>query len=223
MRRIKSGTVKTMAAVWLAYLIYLIVMQRISPDDPWSDMFVHPLFLILAPILVACIPLLVPSGHASMEESTGEEGGGLQKGTRKIFSDTVRRMLLVWSVSLMIFASPHRFSRMALLDPVLHHPVFLLVAPLLFACFTPIIWSGFHAKARDSEAAAYRRRRIDAIKSMVASIIFILLVIPVFLWVNSPALQVGRIDRLKADCAALLLLAIGITALWRSMSRIREK
>jgi hypothetical protein len=129
MKWIKSNTGQSMFALWLASLVCLVVMHKLQPDDPWNQMLSQPAFLIFAPLLVACIPLL------ATKPSPGEDDGrwNLRPKPKWINSDTVRRVLLVWLISLVVFASPHGVWA-SYLNPVMHQPLFLLIAPLMLAC-----------------------------------------------------------------------------------------
>jgi hypothetical protein len=124
-----------MFALWLIYLVCLVVMHKVQPDDPWNQMLYRPVFLIFAPILVACVPLLAtkPDRSGRTDSVEDDDSWNLPYRAKWIDSDTVRRVLLVWLVSLVVFASPHGL-RAPYWDPVMHQPLFLLIAPLMLAC-----------------------------------------------------------------------------------------
>lgn len=139
MKRIKSSTVQTMFLYWLGYLTFLVARHLTDPGDPWNKVFFHPAFLIFVPLLVACIPLLLtkPKQSVSTDDVDDENSWNLPRRTRWINPDTARRMLLAWVVSLVMFVSPLRES-ISYLYPILHQPLFLMIAPLLVACIIPL-------------------------------------------------------------------------------------
>jgi hypothetical protein len=123
-----------MFALWLVYLVFLVMMHSLQPNDPWNQTLARPVFLISGPLLVACVPLLATK-RARRTTTDYEDGSdwNLPRNAKWIDSDAVRRMALVWLVSLAVFASPHGL-RAPYLDPIMHQPLFLLVAPLVLAC-----------------------------------------------------------------------------------------
>jgi len=152
MNRIKSGTVQSVFAVWVAYLLFLIVMHRLQPNDAWATMFARPLLLIIAPLLAAGIPVLAACPAPSV--TVNREDGNPPAERRPTNSDTTRRMAMVWLASLVVFASPHGATLISSFDPVFHHPAFLIFAPLLLACL-PLL---FPVPVRSRRAPLYRFR-----------------------------------------------------------------
>ena len=142
MKRITSHTVQSMFVYWLGYLAFLVLMHILRPDDPWNKVFFSPGFLIVVPLLVACIPLLLTKSERGVptDDVEDENGWNRLRGTRRINSNTGRRMLLAWVVSLVTFASPLRVWTEKLY-PFLHRPLFLIIAPLVVACI-PLLYQG---------------------------------------------------------------------------------
>ena len=152
MNRIKSGTVQSAFAVWVAYLLFLILMRRLQPNDAWAAMFARPLLLIIAPLLAASIPVL--AAYPTPSVTANCDDGDPPAERRPTNSDTTRRMVMVWLASLVVFASPHGATMISSFDQVFHRPAFLIFAPLLLACL-PLL---FPAAVRSRRAPLYRFR-----------------------------------------------------------------
>jgi hypothetical protein len=191
MKRIGSNTAQNMFAVWLAYLLFLIVMHVTPPDDPWTDMLFQPVFLVIAPLLVACIPLLAarPERGVATRDVEDEGNDSFGSGINRNTSDTVRRMMLVWLVSLVVFASPHKMTASGMLDPILHSPAFLIVAPLLLACIPLLVPAGNARRAIPRATPPLSRSRIW--KGIVACVIFAILAIGSLFLINAPSMRNG--------------------------------
>ena len=190
MKWIKSKTAQNMFGLWLAYLLFLILMHKLQPNDPWTSMLARPVFLVLAPLLVACIPLLAATPKQAAREDYVEDGSRvyLPGRTKPGRSATVRKMTLVWLVSLVVFALPIGNNTLrGIWAPLFHNPIFLLVAPLLLAC---IPWF-FPRLAFPQRAACTTNPPLSRFllwKGIVACIILAALVVGVLLLVNDSPL-----------------------------------
>lgn len=141
MKWIKSDTGQSVLALWAVYLLYLIFMHRVEPDDPWNRIFFHPAFLVLMPVMAGCIPILgsKPEQAETIDDPGSTPTWSFPLKPRRTIPDSARRVLLVWLTTLIMFASPHGI-RGAYIDPLMHQPSFLILAPPLLAgisLFTP--------------------------------------------------------------------------------------
>ena len=167
MKPLTPGTGQKMVIVWAAYLLFLLFMHMMNPNDRWAAMFCRPIFLVLAPLFVACLPLLaaLPTQQGVNASRLQHAGGGeVYSDDRRTAWNKVRKMVMAWLASLVIFASPHGTTMLGLLDSVLHRPVFLIVAPLLLAGFplmAPISDRNRSLRSAGSNRRAFARRRVE--------------------------------------------------------------
>lgn len=167
MKSISFRTLQVSIGLGVSYLAVLELAHFAKPADPWNKMLVKPAFVVILPLLVACVPLLA-DGLGSSTIPNHRSG----------HYDTTRRMLATWLISLLVFISPHYFGT-ASLDPVVHTAWFLGLAPLLLGLLPLVIRPGRTRPAGDSvcheEATAARERRTFFWKGVVGSLFLALL------------------------------------------------
>lgn len=136
MKGIDSSTAQSMGAVWLITLVVLGLPHfvPIHSGDAWDAALSRPAGLILCPLLAACIPL-IGSKQSQAARSELLEAQSSRSGMN-IRPSTVWKMFMTWLIALVIFAVPHNLDSW---DPILHRPVFLIVAPLLIGCIPLIV------------------------------------------------------------------------------------
>lgn len=222
MKRSRSDLLQTVLALWLATLFCILVLHYVAPNDPWVTKLARPIFLVIAPIVVACIPVLA-ARSISKRRGANEEGdidedrsrmfGGIQAGT-------VWRMATVWLVSLVIFASPHGGTPMSAFDFVWHNPLFLIVAPLLLACIPlPVVSSRLRRWG-----ISYRPITDDspylAWKGLIAGFLLAGILVLCLIGVNS---MKGAVGKLSVNIAILVLLVGDLAAIWSAVKRLRRR
>lgn len=221
MKRSQSDLLQTVFALWLATLFCILVLHYVAPKDPWVTMLTRPIFLVIAPIVVACTPLL--AARSISKRRGADEEGDLYEDRSRIFggieTTTVWRMALVWLVSLAIFASPHRGTTMEAFDFVWHNPVFLIVAPLLLACIPlPSVstrlrrWGiSYRPITDDSPYSLWR--------GLIASFILAGILILCLIGVNS---MKGAVGKVSVNIAILVLLVGDLLVMWKCVTRLRK-
>lgn len=210
MKRVRSKTAQNMFGLWLAYLLFLLLMHKLQPNDPWTSMLARPVFLVLAPLLVACIPLLAATPKRAAREDDAED---FPSEPRPGKSDTVRKMTLVWLVSLVVFASPMGSNTLrGIWAPVFHNPVFLLLVPLLLACI-PWFFPRLAFPQRPADTTDPPLSRFLLWKGVVACVILAAFAVGVLLLVNDSSLThhdgSGLLPNIVFTVALVAVLARG--------------
>lgn len=218
MRRIKSDTLQSMAGLWLAYLLALVLMHRLQPGDPWTAMITRPVSLVVVPLLVACIPALArkPKQVTGKLSATVDSGERSSVGTSTDRSDIVRRMVLVWLVSLAVFAFPFGTNtlRGMIWAPIFHKPIFLILAPLLLACIPLLFPSLTFFKRYSAPAADPALSRSRIWNGIVSCSLGIVMAIGVLLLINDSSLTRHDGSSLWPNVFFTIWL---IAALWRGL------
>ena len=138
-RWIRSDFGQSVLALWGGYLLFLILMHVVRPDDPWNRVFFNPVFLVVVPVLAGCIPVVGTKPEWVEDDLDSAADWGFARKPRRSLPDAVRRFLMVWLATLIIFISPHGM-RASYIDPLVHRAGFLVLAPLWLAAislFTP--------------------------------------------------------------------------------------
>lgn len=222
MKRSQSDLLQTVFALWLATLFCIFVLHYVAPNDPWATMFTRPIFLVVAPIAVACIPVLA-ARSISKRRGANEEGDIYEDRSRMfggIQASTVWKMAAVWLASLVTFASPHGGTPMEMFDFVWHKPAFLIVAPLLLACIPlPGVSSrlrrwgiSYHPITDDSPYLMW--------KGIISGAILAGILILCLIGVNSMR---GAVGKLPVNIAILVLLVGDLAAMWSMVRRRRNR
>ena len=205
-------TARNMFVAWLACLLFLNVMHMLSPDDPWADMLYRPVFLIVMPLLAACVPLLAAGPErAAIDDAEDEDDENFSRGNKPTTTDTLRRVAMVWLASLLIFASPHSEYYAALWDPIVHRAAFLIFAPLLLACIPALVPIPVRPRRAVPHTNPPLSRSIIG-RGIVSCVVLALLAIGALLLINDTSLGQGHGSPLWVNlCFSIALLA----ALWR--------
>lgn len=221
MRRIKSGTVQSMVALWLFFLVFLIVMHRLQPGDPWTSMMARPIVLVFVPLLVACVPLLTRQSKRGVDSVDDDED--VRRAAKPGRLDIARRMALVWIVSLVVFALPLGTNTLTgtVWDPLFHRPVFLIVAPLLLACIPLLFPKATLVRRRmPAEGAALARSR--AWSGVVGCLMGAVIAGAVLLLVNDKSLAHSGASRLWPNIAFTIALVAALMRAWYFVKLLRE-
>jgi hypothetical protein len=211
MKRVGSDMVQTVFALWLAALSALLVIHYVRPGDVWAAMLTRPVFLVIVPLMVAGIPLLAAKAD---QEAAGDTD--LQSKPRWKDGVTLRKMVLIWLVSLVMFGAPHGTTPMAMLDSVWHNTVFLIVCPLLLACI-PLLGlpRGLEIGLRPMSASSPWFLWRGLISTIILAVILVLCLIGV----NS---MKGAVGKLSVNIAILVLLAGDLAILWHALKQLRN-
>lgn len=222
MKRSQSDLLQTVSALWLATLFCILVLHYVAPKDPWVTKLTRPIFLVIAPIVVACIPVL--AAKSISKRRGADEGGDLYEDRSRMFggiqASTVWKMALVWLVSLVIFASPHGGTPMGAFDFVWHNLAFLIVAPLLLAC---IPLPAVSSKLRRS-GISFRQVADDSPyllwKGLISCTILAVVLILCLIGVNS---MKGAVGNVSVNIAISVLLVGDLAAFWNGVKRLRKR
>ena len=128
------------------------------------------------------------------------------------------RMALVWLISLVVFASPHPLWGQ-IWDPIMHRPIFLIVAPLLLSLISAL----FPARRQLQEVSAtYPATSRSALwgQTIFGSVMALFLMVMLIAVNGSPGS--GKGGTLPIDLALLLLLALVLAAVWKGISGLRN-
>ena len=149
-----------------------------------------------APLVVACIPWV---GTKPAETGDADDEGRTYGRRRRRFvvPDKTRRAVMVWLVALVVFASPlsPRYSH---LGPVIHQPVFLIFAPLLFACISLMIPGGVPVR-RDVASREPPLSRSRAWSGIAACLVSIAILVGLLIVINDRSLLGGSANALWPD------------------------
>lgn len=213
---IRSNTAQNTFALWLAYLVFLVAMHVVGPNDAWAAMFYPPWVLLLAPLAVASIPLLMPR----VKQSADEDFAGERQPTR---TDTLRRMAMTWLAALVVFGSPHGpqgTTLTSMMDPVLHRPAFLIFAPLLLA-FLPVLIP-VPVRAKRPSISAPVQSRAQTWKGLVSGGIMAVILVISLLVLNQPDFLPENGSKLMPNAVLGLFLVGDLWAMRKFVKDLRR-
>jgi hypothetical protein len=211
----------TVFALWLAALLGILVMHYVNPGDPWVAMLARPSSLVFAPLIVAAIPLLAVKSDREAAEDYGDDddSSNFERKPRWEKSGTLRKMALLWLLSLVVFGSPH-FLGEARLDFILHNSLFLIVAPLLLACLPLFVrdptlrrW-GISCRPRAGLSSSFLWQ------GLISSIVMAPILVLCLIGVNSMKHAVGKIS---VNIAIGILLAGDLYVLQKAVKQLRNR
>ncbi|HEV2579100.1 MAG TPA: hypothetical protein VGU25_17980 [Acidobacteriaceae bacterium] len=220
MKSNRSSLLQTVFGTWLATLLCLLIAHYVAPHDAWAAMFSRPVFLLIVPIVVGCIPILAAKSMPGKNGHYKEGDLDTEQRRRKIDGKTVWKMAVVWLVSLLVFAFPHYGTPMAALDFIWHNPLFLIIVPLLLAC---IPLPAVSSKLRRS-GISYRQISDDSPylfwKGIISSVILAVILVLCLIGVNS---MKGAVGKLSVNIAILVLLVGDLAGMWSMVKRLRRR
>lgn len=210
---------QSVGAVWVAALLCILVCHSVLPADPWVTMLARPIGLIVIPLVVASIPLLAWKSDAEEDGyDEGDASSDVERKPRWKQSGVRRKMVLIWLVSLVVFGYPHYRWPTAMLDPILHNPLFLVFVPLLLACI-PLLGSSSEAHEPEIRRGAVEGRSpIIAWKSLIAGGILAMILVLCLIGVYS---MPGG-GKVPVYCAITVLLSGDGYVLWKSVRQLRN-